>query len=198
MIYITIMLIIHGSIQIALIIDIFLGGSSETRANEWFDAGQSEVVLGILIAFIVFDALALSLILQLLWFHMQLRREGLTTYKFIVRETQRKREKSNQEEVRKNQRTVAMGKAHDEGKGCLMIRLRYGELFPCCDPLPPLEDDKREDEEVPPAVTSTQPPPVESDDSDEEDEESSPDIIGATTNGDTGNDPSFIKVNGES
>lgn len=145
MVYITAMLVVHSSIQIALIIDIFLGGSSKDQANDWFDINSSGVVVGIYIGFVVFDAIALSLILQLLHFHWLLHKEGLTTYKYIVRETQRKREKTNKEEARKNQRMVAMGKANDEGKLWLAIRLRYGEMCSCCDPLPPLEEERKEE-----------------------------------------------------
>ena len=213
MVYITAMLIVHATIQIALIIDIFLDGTSKNRANDWFGLDSSEVVVGIYIGFVVFDGVALSLILQLLYFHYQLRKEGLTTYKFIVRETQRKREKLNQEQARKNQRTVAMGKAHDEGKGCLMIRLRYGEMCPCCDPLPPLEE--KSDEENQQAATNggaigPQPPQVESDDDDDDNNSADdsvennvpPETNGTATNGENGdnttaNSINFVKVSND-
>jgi DHHC palmitoyltransferase len=146
MFYIAAMLIIHSFVQVALIIDIFLGGASKDRANEWFDANSYAVIVGIYIGFVVFDAIALSLILQLLHFHWLLYKEGLTTYKYIVRETQRKREKLNKEEARKAQRQLAMGKANDEGNVWLATRLRYGEKCPCCDPLPPAEEEKKEEE----------------------------------------------------
>lgn len=146
--FIAAMLIVHSVIQIALIIDIFVGGSTKDRADEWFDTGAATAVAGICIGFVVFDAVALSLILQLLHFHMLLQKEGLTTYKYIVRETQRKRERSNNEQARKNQRMVAMGKANDEGKTILALRLRYGETCQLCDPLPPLQvEEEKKDEE---------------------------------------------------
>jgi DHHC palmitoyltransferase len=146
MFYIGAMLIIHSFIQVALIVDIFLGGVSKDRANEWFNTNSYAVIAGIYIGFVVFDAVALSLILQLLHFHSVLRKEGLTTYKYVVRETQRRREKLNQEEARKTQRQLAMGKANDEGKVWLAARLPYGEKCPCCDPLPPPEEEKKEEE----------------------------------------------------
>lgn len=215
MIYITAMLIVHATIQIALIIDIFLDGTSKERANEWFGLEASAVVVGIYIGFVIFDGIALSLILQLLFFHYQLRKEGLTTYKFIVRETQRKREKINQEQARKNQRTVAMGKAHDEGKACLMIRLRYGEMCPCCDPLPPLEEkEDNENNNTNQATTNggamgPQPPQVESDDDDDDADDvennERPETNGATTttNGENGDSTAqassvnFVKVSND-
>ena len=205
------MLIVHGTIQAALIIDIFLDGTSKERANDWFGLDSSAVVVGIYIGFVIFDGIALSLILQLLFFHYQLRKEGLTTYKFIVRETQRKREKLNKEQARKNQRTVAMGKAHDEGKACLMIRLRYGEMLPCCDPLPPLEEKEDDDNNNNQTATNNggvvgpQPPQVESDNDDDDvaDDNDNTDIEtngkaeanGTRTNGENGDSTPASSVN---
>ena len=158
MVFITAMLIVHCTVQIALIIDIFLKGASENEADEWFDSGAAMVVAGIMIGFVAFDGIALSLILQLLHFHMLLRREGLTTYKYILRESQRKREQASKDEERKNQRMVAMGKANDEGNTFLALRLRYGEMCKCCDPLPPLEEEKKDDEEEHPQQSSSEKP----------------------------------------
>ena len=209
MVYITAMLIVHATIQVALIIDIFLDGTSKERANEWFGLDSSGVVVGIYIGFVIFDGVALSLILQLLYFHYQLRKEGLTTYKFIVRESQRKREKLNQEQARKTQRTVAMGKAHDEGKGCLMIRLRYGEMCPCCDPLPPLEEKNDEDNHQSTTnggAIGPQPPQVESDDDDDDDGDDNnaaadaendmpPEVNGTTADAESADNTSANSVN---
>lgn len=147
MVFITAMLIVHCVVQIVLIFDIFLGGTTEQEADDWFDSGAAIAVAAILLGFVAFDAVALSLILQLLHFHMLLRKEGLTTYKYILRETQRKREQATKEEARKNQRMVAMGKANDEGNVCLALRLRYGEMCKPCDPLPPLEEEQKEEDE---------------------------------------------------
>jgi hypothetical protein len=194
MVYITAMLIVHSVVQVALIIDIFLGGSSKERAEEWFDNGKEGALVGILIGFVVFDAIALSLILQLLHFHMLLRKEGLTTYKYILRETNRKREKANQEEARKNQRMVAMGKANDEGKTFLALRLRYGEMCQCCDPLPPLEEEKKEDEESPQPKSASQPPVYKPVNGQEEADDE--DNNGLTTDDTNGNSTGFGE-NGE-
>ena len=190
------MLIVHGAVQIALIIDIFLEGTSKEQADDWFDSGAAEAVAGILIGFVVFDAIALSLILQLLNFHMLLRKEGLTTYKYIVRETQRKREKVNQEEARKNQRMVAMGKANDEGKAFLALRLRYGEMCKFCDPLPPLEEEKKDEDEEHPQQSSSQAPADKQ--MNGQNDEDYDDENGGTANGDhPSNDDNKNGVNGE-
>lgn len=141
--YITLMLVVHSAVQIGLIVDIFLEGETKDRANDWFDVGASSVLVGILIAFAAFDGIALSLIIQLLYFHIQLRREGLTTYNFIIRESQKKREKTNKEQERKHMRMVAMGKANDEGNFIQAFKLRVGEFVPCCDPLSDNEDGKK-------------------------------------------------------
>lgn len=144
MLYITAMLVVHCFIQIALIIDIFMGGSTKQRADDWFETRSPTTIAGVYIGFVVFDLICLSLILQLLHFHMMLRKKGLTTYRYIVRETQRKREKTNQEQARKNQRMLAMGKANDEGNKFLALRLKLGETCQFCDPLPPSEDAEKQ------------------------------------------------------
>lgn len=149
--YITLVLLVHGAVQVGLIIDIFLDGETRDKADDWFQTEASNAIVGIMIGFAAFDGIALSLILQLVFFHMQLRKEGLTTYKFIVRETQKKREKRDNEQDRKNKRMVAMGKANDEGNYMLACKLRYGEMIPCIDPLPKdgVEEKKEEDTQRP-------------------------------------------------
>lgn len=208
MLYITAMLVVHCFIQIALIIDIFMGGSTKQRADEWFETKSPSTIAGVYIGFVVFDLICLSLILQLLQFHVMLRKEGLTTYRYIVRETQRKREKTNQEQARKNQRMLAMGKANDEGNTCLALRLRLGETCQFCDPLPPLEEQqKRQDTQnnpQPPDSPSSndtsnnevppQPPQVEDDleNGDGRDVATSNGVSSETSNGDS------IHANGNS
>ncbi|CAB9525255.1 Zinc finger, DHHC-type containing [Seminavis robusta] len=153
MVFITAMLMVHSSVQVALTIDILLGGASKDRANAWFNANADGAIIGIYIGFVAFDALALSLVLQLLYFHWVLHKEGLTTYKYIVREAGRNREKRKKETARKNQRTAAMRKANDEGNRFLAMRLFYGDMCPCCDPLPPLPEEEEEE----PSYTPVQP-----------------------------------------
>jgi hypothetical protein len=140
MIYIFGMELAHFIIQIALIIDIFIEGSTKDRADDWFHAGTNEVVIAVLIIFLVFNSVSIFLIGQLLWFHSGLQRENLTTYKYIVRDHQRKRDKMRLEGEIMQLRHTEMAEARREGKVWAVFRLQKGDecrQAGCnsCDPL---------------------------------------------------------------
>jgi hypothetical protein len=140
MIYIFGMELAHFIIQIALIIDIFIGGPTKDRAGDWFNAGTNEVVIAVLIVFLVFNSVSVFLIGQLLWFHSGLQRENLTTYKYIVRDHQRKRDKMRLEGEIMQLRHTEMAKAQQQGKKFTVFRLEMGDRcrqfgFSSCDPL---------------------------------------------------------------
>jgi hypothetical protein len=140
MISISLMLVVHASIQLALVLDIYLGNGA-SRSEEWFNADATTPVVVVICAFLLFDLVALSLIGQLLLFHNRLQREGLTTYQFIVRDNQRKREQNKQDQELAQKRLVAMAKAEEEGRTCDWLSLRIGGDvrktcgLTCCDPL---------------------------------------------------------------
>eukprot|EP00339_Tiarina_fusa_P022718 CAMPEP_0117035728 /NCGR_PEP_ID=MMETSP0472-20121206/25359_1 /TAXON_ID=693140 ORGANISM="Tiarina fusus, Strain LIS" /NCGR_SAMPLE_ID=MMETSP0472 /ASSEMBLY_ACC=CAM_ASM_000603 /LENGTH=352 /DNA_ID=CAMNT_0004745289 /DNA_START=254 /DNA_END=1313 /DNA_ORIENTATION=- len=143
MVWITVMLSIHGAIQLALVLDIYLGnGGSEMRAEDWFNADATLAVVIVMCVFIFMDLVALSLILQLLLFHVRLQKEGLSTYQFIVRDNKRKREQAQQEiELVAPETDSGYGEGGEEGRTGDYMRLRYGGLLrqscgiTCCDPL---------------------------------------------------------------
>jgi hypothetical protein len=142
MVSITAMLLVHGAIQLALVIDIFLGnGMSESKSEDWFQADARIAVVVVMCVFLLFDIVALSLIGQLLLFHTRLRREGLTTYQFIVRDNQRKREQNKKDRELMQKRLVAVAKAQEEGRTCDWLHLRAGGHLrkacglTSCDPL---------------------------------------------------------------
>ena len=156
MVSLSIMLLIQAVIQIALILDIYLGSdssdssdnSSQERAKAWF--GVETTVLPVVVVmgvFILFSLVSLSLIGQLLIFHLKLQREGITTYQFIVKDNQNRRERTKKENDLKLRRLLAVGKAKEEGNNTLVFRLEKGGMLrekcglTCCDPL------KMEDEE---------------------------------------------------
>lgn len=157
MISIAIMLTIQAVIQVALILDIYLGSSGATkqRAEEWLQANATIAVVIVMGIFIFLNLGALSLIGQLLLFHMRLQRDGLSTYQFIVRDNQRRREKARQEDEIKLRREMAVAHAKNEDKGCLSLRLQAGGVFrtqcewTCCDPLQLEEEEKEESEKAP-------------------------------------------------
>jgi len=142
MVSITTMLIVHSGVQLALVLDIYLGnGMSKTKSEDWFRADATIAVVVVMCVFLLLDFIALSLILQLLLFHTRLRKEGLTTYQFIVRDNRRKREQTVMENEIREQRLVAMAKATEEGRTCDKLQLCVGGYsrkyigITCCDPL---------------------------------------------------------------
>lgn len=136
------MLFAHASIQLSLVVDIFVGqGNTKSRAEDWFQAGTEVPVLVVLFVFLVFDIGALSLIGQLLFFHIKLQKEGLTTYAYIVRDNQRRREKTKSENELAVKREVEIAKAAEEGRHCWRAKLQMGGCIreklgiAACDPL---------------------------------------------------------------
>jgi hypothetical protein len=134
------MLLVHFFIMLGLVIDIFADGPTEQRAEEWFHAGLWELVTGVLIFFMVFDAICISAAVQLLHFHIGLRRKQLTTYQFIVTDTAQKRQEKQKKGERRSKRVVAVTKARREGHTFEAFRLQMGQ-YCCvaCDPLPSQE-----------------------------------------------------------
>jgi hypothetical protein len=151
MVSIAAMLIVHATIQLALVIDIHVGyGGSKSRSEDWFQADAKVAVVVVMVVFLVFDVVALSLIGQLLIFHIRLRRDGLTTYQFIVRDNREKREQIKLDHELRQKRQVAIAKAQEEGRTCESLHLRVGGHFrktcgwTCCDPL----REREEQEEI--------------------------------------------------
>ena len=137
---ITALLVVHICVGLGLSIDILAEGTSKQRADDWFSANLSELVVAMNLFFVVFDFICLTLILQLLSFHMKLRAQNLTTYKYILKDNVEKRELNKKKAARKSKRTVAMGHAKREKQTILTWRLAMGKhlekLHPCLDPLP--------------------------------------------------------------
>lgn len=134
------MLVIHTCCMIGIVIDVFVGGSSKDRANEWFHANAFAAVAGVNIFFIVSNVVSLSAVAQLLQFHVGLRRKNMTTYQFIITDNQRRREDFQKKEERRSKRVVAVSKARQEGKQVEALRLEMGQYCcAACDPLPNVE-----------------------------------------------------------
>ena len=149
----------HLAVQLGLVIDIYLGGQTQQRAEEWPSVTVSKIVM---IAFIVLDAIFIILVGQLVLFHMMLQRKGLTTYQYIIKDHQKRRELTNTLEQLESKRIAAMAAAREEGRTCYAEGLRAGRLFRelgcvVCDPLQP-------EKEQPPSP----PPSLETDNAKEE------------------------------
>jgi hypothetical protein len=161
MVSIAIMLAIQASIQLALILDIYFGnGSTKQRAEDWFQANATIAVVVVMAVFLFFNLLALSLIGQLLLFHLRLQRDGLSTYQFIVQDNQRRRDQARKDDENKLRRQMAIAHAHNEKNGYLAWRLKLGGMMrehcnvACCDPLKLEEDSQAESEKAPSSASN--------------------------------------------
>ena len=146
MLFLNLMLLVQLAVQIAIILDIYLGemiglGGSKEKAGEWFGVGTPIPVVAIMGFFAFLDIVSLSLIGQLLFFHLKLQKEGISTYEFIVRDNRNRRELNNKLKELKFRRKTEIATAREEGKAFLAMRLEKGGLLrekcglTCCDPL---------------------------------------------------------------
>jgi hypothetical protein len=138
------LLIFHCFIQLGLIIDYFQHESGTWLRAQHHYGGTTVIVL--LFVFFIFDAIALSLIGQLLYFHIGLQRMQLSTYQYIVRDHERKRNQQRRDGELLAARTRRMHQAKQEGNHVLAWRLQCGGTcramgISSCDPLelPPVE-----------------------------------------------------------
>ncbi len=153
MLFINSLLLVQLSIQIGIICDIYIGemiglGGSRQRAEEWFGVGTPIPVVVIMGVFAFLNLASLSLIGQLLFFHLKLQKEGISTYEFILRDNRKRREKTSKLNELKVRRKTEIAKAKEESKSFWVMRLQHGEFFrdkcglACCDPLSLEEDEE--------------------------------------------------------
>jgi hypothetical protein len=104
-------------------------------ASSWFgDAGANIILIGFNIGFLVFTAFCAFMVLQLLVFHLGLKREKITTYQFIIRDSARKREKILLSNRIRQKRVEELEKA---GNAVEAFCLKVGALG-CCKPCDPV------------------------------------------------------------
>jgi hypothetical protein len=148
---IAVLLVVHMVVLLGLAIDILIGGPSKARAEDWCSANLSELVAAVNIFFFIFDFICISLILQLLLFHIKLRRAGLSTYQYILQDNAKKREQKKITQEKESRRIVAIGQAKRDSKSVLSVRLAMGKYFqkvhPCLDPLPAVEEEAPEQQQ---------------------------------------------------
>lgn len=147
------MVIVRGGVLAGLVISFFiqyaremngggsLGGTVE-RSNSWFGADAGLAVALVNAVFLIVDMVCIVLLVQLFSFHIQLRREGITTYTYIVNTQQRKRVSERKKMELERRRISAIAIADREGTLIKKWRLSaagcpyVGEVI-CkpCDPL---------------------------------------------------------------
>jgi len=122
------LVVVHGSILAGLAISFFVQYSIAPnkieasdlpmldRSNQWFNANAGIFVAIVNLAFVVVDFVCVVLLAQLFVFHMKLRKEGLTTYAYIVRDGQRKRVAAQKKMEFERRRITALQQAEREGE----------------------------------------------------------------------------------
>ena len=132
------------SIHAVLVVDSFTSGPTNDRQEGSFI--PVKVSNALLIFFACFNAVTIFLIGQLLWFHIGLRQEQLTTYQYIIQDHKKKREEQRRLDELEQRRIHLMSQAFQDGKSCYAYQLRLGRicrktcgktgsLAECCDPL---------------------------------------------------------------
>ena len=134
---ITGVLTVHIGVMAGIVVDIFVDLESN-RAEDWFSLNLSELVAGVNILFIIFDGIALFLILQLLFFHIMLQRKNLSTYKYILKDNEKKREQNKIKAMLQARRTVEIQRAKRANRSPWKLQMGgYARQLGCivCDPL---------------------------------------------------------------
>jgi len=153
------MVIVRGLVLLGLVISFFIqyakemnnGGSAGLtleRSNNWFGLDAGLAVGLVNSVFLVIDLACVILLAQLFLFHIRLRHEGITTYTYIVRDGQRKRDMGRDKMELSRRRVSALQKAEREGDLITKWRLQaagcphVGEVI--CHPCDPLRLEKKE------------------------------------------------------
>jgi hypothetical protein len=166
MVGITALLLLHGAVQLALLVDILVrDDGAKLRTEDWFGADATIPIVAVLVIFLLFDLAAFSLMSQLLAFHIKLQREGLTTYAFIVRDNQLRREKAKADNELETQRLVELEKAKQERRFLNFFQLQsagwVSKTFGVEALWDPLRGKQHKDEELREGVSSAQAKRVE-------------------------------------
>jgi len=106
--------------------------------SDFLHSGAPEIVLGFNLAVGVFIFAIVAMVVQLLMFHRGLKREGMTTYQFIMQDSQDTRDKAVIRSRVKERRTLELSRNRLEGRGFMeKTRIQMGGMKFCgpCDPV---------------------------------------------------------------
>lgn len=106
--------------------------------SEYMKAGSPEIIMGVNVGVGAFVFAVVAMVVQLLFFHQALIREGLTTYQFIMKDSQLKRDKLVQKTRLKERRSLELSKIRLEGGSPFMRTfMKVGGMKVCrpCDPV---------------------------------------------------------------
>lgn len=106
--------------------------------SDWLKEGSPAIIMGINLGIAVFVLLVVAMVVQLLMFHQELQRDGLTTYQFIMKDSQTKREKAIFSSRVRERRVVVLANIQNEGGSCYKkMSVQMGGMKVCrpCDPV---------------------------------------------------------------
>jgi len=146
-------LVSQSAVLIGIIVAFFVGwddgqtSSTEQRAIDWFGANQPNVVIGLNLGFLTIDLISEWLILQLLFFHLSLRRKGLTTYQYIIKLNETNRIKAKHQRQINDRRAHHIKKANEEGNSWEKMKLVVGG-WKGCGCIDPIRKEMKEEDEA--------------------------------------------------
>jgi len=114
--------------------------------SDWMKEGAPELIMGFNLAVGVFIFVVVAMVVQLLMFHQALKRDGLTTYQFIMKDSQRKREKVVYTSRVDEKRKAELSRIRvDDGSLMEKSRIQMGAWKVCrpCDPVRKMIDEEK-------------------------------------------------------
>lgn len=151
------MVIVRGGVLAWLVVSYFIQyphmmtaggtrGPTVERFDDWFGVNVGLVVALVNAVFLSVDVVCIALLLQLFLFHIRLRHEGITTYAYIVRDGQEKRDSECKKMELERRRIIAIQTAEREGKLITKWRLTAAGFpflgYKLCRPCDPLGRDE--------------------------------------------------------
>jgi len=138
MMFVLTLEVMHCCICIILVIEYF--AKNDVRFRNWFNADLPILVVIVMLFFALFSAVSIILVGQLVLFHINLQKERISTYEFIIRDSKRRRELASREDELRNKRIMALAAARQQGRTFRVYSLRIGGICralncPVCDPL---------------------------------------------------------------
>ena len=139
---------------IIIYLSLYFGGNQKTRelSDNLFGVNMPIIIVGFNIGFLVLTGFTGIFVIQLLWLHITLRRQQITTYEFIIRDGKEKREHWNLMQKVNQRRKEEILKAKEEGRCIQACWVGLGaKVCKPCDPIIPMvkkEMDEEDDENV--------------------------------------------------
>jgi len=134
----TLLNIVHLLALILYYIGYFTNSWNIRERSEYMKEGSPEIIMGINLGVGAFVFAVVAMVVQLLMFHQALIRDGLTTYQFIMKDSQLKRDKMVYNTRLKERRNLELSKIQAEkGSSVRKTLIKIGGMKLCrpCDPI---------------------------------------------------------------